>query len=297
LPHGHSKGRFKTRNRASHDTSSYRFLDVQELILYYTSRKDGLKKMRIKYAVSLWNYYHYADVPSLERIIGYIRRLGYGIEFWGSWKEEKDLYDEVGRKRLKGLVKGMDVSLHGVIGINTFELHKKQIDAAKELGARVIVVHPDNLASGDRANLDIELSRDIVGYANKNKIKIALENGGLSFLINAIEKVKGLGICLDVGHVYFTNDSMKDFLDALKERIIHLHIQDILPKDEDSLPGTGKDHYTPGTGGIPYKDWKLIAKTLKEINFQGTAVFEIQPRNPLQTALLGANFMHRLMGR
>ncbi len=88
---------------------------------------------------------------------------------------------------------------------------------------------------------------------------------------------------------------MSKFLDALKERIIHLHIQDVLSEAEARLPCTGKDHYIPGTGGIPDKDWNLFATTLQEINFQGIAVFEIQPRNPLQTAFLGRTFMRTLL--
>lgn len=251
--------------------------------------------MKIDYSVSLWNFYHYADVPSLERLIASIKELGFGVELWGAWKDEKDLYDEVGRKRLKYLLDGMKTSLHGVFETNTFELHKKQIDASSELGAEVVVVHMDNLALGDRKHLDAKLSRDVVAYADKRGIRIALENGELSFLSDAIEKVDGLGICLDVGHVYFTQDPMSKYLEVLKGHIIHLHIQDTLPKAEDNLPFTGKDHYIPGSGGITDKDWRLIIATLKEVNFQGTAVFEIQPRNPFQTAFLGKTFMQKLL--
>lgn len=250
--------------------------------------------MDIKYSVSLWNYLHYADVPSLERVITLLREQDYGIELWGSWREEKDLFDEVGRKRLKDILQDMKVSLH-TAGANTFDLHKKQIDAAVDFGAEVVVLHPSDLTSNDNSCLDSHLACQIVKYAAKHGVRIALENGELPFLVNAIEKVQGLGVCLDIGHVYFTSNSLGEFLNALKERITHLHIQDILPEDELALPRTGKDHYIPDTGGIPAADWQLLAATLKEINFQGIAVFEIQPRNPLQTALLGMNFVQKLL--
>ena len=250
--------------------------------------------MHIKYSVSLWNYFHYSNVPSLERLITLLREQDYGIELWGSWREEKDLFDEVGRKRLKDILQGMKVSLH-TAGADTFDLHKKQIDAAVDFGAEVVVLHRDDLVSKDNSNLDVHLTWQAVKYAAKHGVKIALENGELPFLVNAIEKVEGLGVCLDVGHVYFTSDPMSKFLYALKERIIHLHIQDILPKSESNLPHTDEDHYVPGTGGIPDADWKLVVRTLKEIDFQGIAVFEIRPRNPLQTALLGTNFMQKLL--
>lgn len=250
--------------------------------------------MRIKYSVSLWNYFHYADVPSLERIITLLREQNYGIELWGSWKEEKDLFDEIGCKRLKYILEGMKVSLH-TTGANTFDLHKKQIDAAVDFGAEVVVLHPPDLVSKNNSDLDVQLALKSVEYGAEHGVKLALENGKLPFLASTIERVEGLGICLDVGHVYFTSDPMSKFLDVLKERIIHLHLQDILPKSEDNLPHTGKDHYMLGTGGIPYTDWQLLAATLREINFQGIAVFEIQPRNPLQTALLGMDFMQGLL--
>lgn len=55
-----------------------------------------------------------------------------------------------------------------------------------------------------------------------------------------------------------------------------------------------RDHYIPGTGGIPRADWELLARTLHEINYDGIAVFEVQPRRPLQTALLTRQLMQSL---
>lgn len=188
----------------------------------------------------------------------------------------------------------MQVSLHAA-GANTLELHRKQIDTAAHLGGEVIVIHPDNIFATGKSDIDVGLAREVVAYAGNSGVSIALENGRLADLVYAIENVEGLGICLDVGHVYFTEDPMAAFLDALKERIIHLHIQDILPEPESNLPLAGKDHYIPGTGGIPKEDWELLVATLREIDFQGTAVFEIQPRNPLQTALPGKTFLQELI--
>lgn len=250
--------------------------------------------MQIRYAVSLWNYGHYANVPSLERVLALLRDQGYGVELWGAWQEERDLFDLVGRARLKHALAGMEVSLH-TAGANTLELHQKQVDAAAYLGAEVVVIHSDDLFTGDTPSLDIALARKVVSYASRNGVRIALENGKLPVLMNAIQNVEGLSICLDVGHVYLVEGHMSEFLDALKGRLIHLHLQDILPEAESHLPLTGRDHFIPGTGGIPREDWELLITTLEHIDFQGMAVFEIQPRNPLQTALLGRTFVQRLI--
>jgi len=255
-------------------------------------------KVRIKYAVSLWNYSHYAHVPSLEHVITFLRERGYGVELWGTWKKEENLFDEVGRRRLKYILQGMEVSLHSAEA-ETFDLHRMQIDAAADFGAEIVVVHPIHFRSKDNSDLDVRLACKITAYAAEKGVTIALENGlekwDLAFLVNAIKKVEGLGICLDVGHVYFTGDPLSKYLNALKERIIHLHIQDTLASNEPVLPYIGKDHYIPGTGGIPDTDWKLLATTLKEIDFQGMAVFEIRPRDPLQAAFLGRTFMEELL--
>jgi len=250
--------------------------------------------MEINYAVSLWNVRHYANAPSLERSITFIRDQGYGVELWGQWQDEPDLYDPMGRQRLKHVVEGMKVSLH-TAGADTFDLQKKHIDAASYLGAELIVLHPGDLAGGENSRPDLKRARDAVDYATDRDVKLALENGPLPFLVEAIENVDGLGICLDVGHVYFTAESLDKYLDALKHRLIHLHLQDILTQAETNLPATGKDHYLPGTGGIPSEDWQLLARTLKEIDFRGMAVFEIRPRNVFQTALLGTDFMRKLL--
>ncbi len=252
--------------------------------------------MHIEYAISLWNYRHYADVGELEHEIALIRQQGYGVELWGDWRGGEDLFDEANRERLRPLLAGMTVSLHTALG-NTFAQHQKQIDTAAAWQGRVVVIHPRDLVSHSDGRLDVGLARDVVAYAAEHNVQVALENGQLPFLLGAIRAVDGLGICLDVGHVYLTPDPLSDFLDAFRDRIIHLHLQDVLTEAERRLPETGDDHYIPGTGGIPAADWRRLAETLRAVDYDGMAVFEIRPRNPLQTALMGTRFMNQLVGQ
>jgi sugar phosphate isomerase/epimerase len=252
--------------------------------------------MKIQYAISLWNFRHYARVGSLEQELGHIRALGYGVELWGQWPGIQDLYGEPLRARLKAALGDMPVSLHTAF-VHSFAGHKAQVDAVHDLGARVLVVHSDEFYADDRGALDVALCRDVVAYAAEQGVCIALENGQLPFLAQAIAAVDGLRICLDVGHVYLTDVPMRDFLTALKSHIVHLHLQDILSPVEMDLPHAGADHYILGTGGIPGEDWELLTATLQETGFDGTAVFEIQPRNPYQTAHLGRRFFDNLRSR
>lgn len=251
--------------------------------------------MKIRYAISLWNYGHYAESGSLEEVLGQIRSLGYGVELWGRWRGERYLYGAPQRTEVKAALGNMPVSLHSAI-VRSLPEHKAQVDAAHELGADVLVVHPDEFFAADEGQLDVGLCREVVAYAAQQGVHIALENGQLPFLEQALAAVDDLKICLDVGHVYFTSEPMQAYLSALKKYIVHLHLQDILTPAEVGLPNLGTDHYTPGTGGIPARDWQLLVATLREIDFEGTAVFEIRPRNPYQTAHQGRRFFDSLMG-
>ena len=250
--------------------------------------------MKLQYAISLWNYSHYPGTGTLEQELGRIRELGYGVELWAQWQSGPSLYEKSERARLKAALGGMPVSLHSAI-VRSFDEQRAQIDAAQDLGAGVLVVHSDEFYAGDGRELDATLCRDEVAYAGERGVCIALENGQLPFLEQALAAVEDLRICLDVGHVYLTDATMQAFLDGLKGRIVHLHLQDILTPAEVGLPGAGMDHYTPGTGGISLEDWHLLAATLQELDFDGTAVFEIRPRNPYQTASLGRRFFDGLL--
>jgi len=250
--------------------------------------------MKIQYAISLWNYSHYATSGSLEQELSLIRESGYGVELWAWWRGERYLYGLPQRASVKAALGYMPVSLHSAI-VQSFAEHQAQVDAARDLGAKVLVVHSDEFY-GQPRQLDVGLCREVVAYATQQGVHIALENGQLPFLEHALAAVDGLKICLDVGHVYLTDEPMLAFLSTLKAHIIHLHLQDVLSPAESGLPGTVPDHYVPGTGGIPAEDWHLLVATLRESGFDGTAVFEIRPQNPHQTAFLGQRFFNSLLG-
>lgn len=258
--------------------------------------------MRIDYLISLWNFYHYANPPKLEQVIESVRGCGYGIELWGDWADEGGLYDEAVRGRLAGLVAGMPVALH-TAGASTAETMDRHIDCAGDIGARIVVLHPGDLAAEvverpEDLRPNVEFARRAVDRASERGVTLALENGPLAFLVDTLDAVEDLGFCLDVGHPYFEDESISTFLAALKDRLVHLHLQDTLsPAEDGDLPGAFGDHYILGTGGIPADHWQCLARTLKEIDFCGLATFEIHPRNPFQTACLGKAFMRDLLGR
>jgi sugar phosphate isomerase/epimerase len=157
--------------------------------------------------------------------------------------------------------------------------------AAAETDSDVIVVHAEHMKLKP-PNPDFEFAQSILDLAAERGIVLALENGPLGILSTALDNLKGLGICLDTGHVYFTPDPLKAFVDRLRKDICHLHIQEKLGS---------ADHYVPGTGDIPLDDWNYLLDNLKAVNFSGAAVLEIRPRDPLLNAQDTKLFFDRLL--
>jgi len=240
--------------------------------------------MEMDYRISLWNYFHYNRPGTLERVIGEIRDAGYGVEIWPRWSDEGNLFDPIYRERLKLLIGDMPSSIHGG-SPGSLEQHLLQIETAAETDCDVIVVHPGQIKV-DNGNRDYEFAQQVVDLARDRGIVIALENGPLEVLQSAVARVEGLGICLDVGHIYSTPNTMTEFVDSLRHNIRHLHLQDTLGST---------DHYVPGTGRIPRSDWGYLFRCLVEENFHGAAVLEIRPRNPLQHAEQTREFLKEVL--
>ena len=262
--------------------------------------------MQIRYAVSLINYTNYVvRVPSIERIIPQLAELNFGTEIWSTWADELDLFDEVGRERLKIATKGIEVSLHGGGWEFGFKQHKKQIDTAAYIGAEVIVVHDYHFAleKGSR-DPDTSLARDAVSYASEHGVRLALENSGgrkaMDSMAELLEEVDGLACCLDTGHLYVTgtdlDDRMRVYLDIVEDRLIHLHLNEIWLPVERELDRVSNHHLPLGTGGIPREDWQLLIERLRQIDYQGMGVFEIGPRNPKALAVLSKLWMEENLG-
>ncbi len=109
--------------------------------------------MNIRYAVSLWDFDHYTFVPPIEALIPMIRESGFGLELWSAWHhDQSDFFSPEWRRVLKPLVQDMPLSFHGSGKATTWEAHCRQIDAAADLGAGVIVIHSAYVALRQAGN-------------------------------------------------------------------------------------------------------------------------------------------------
>jgi len=252
--------------------------------------------MDIRYSVSLWNFYHYSPRPDLGEIATRLHSEGYGLEMWNEWKGTSQ-FDRENRDMVRKALGDTEVTLH-TRGPKDIAGHLDQIDAAVALGAPLIVIHEEDVTT-PVGRPDHALLTEILIHAGERGIHLALENDAnpkaLGFLGAALDEHPTLGFTLDVGHVYFTDNTMSEYLEAIGGRITHLHIQDTLPMDERVVRDVWKDHFIPGTGGIPEDDWHLLVDTLRSNNYSGTAVFEVAPRSPWQTAFLTRRYMDGLL--
>lgn len=254
--------------------------------------------MRLNYSLTTWTYEAYMSPSTLEDAVADARRSGYGIELWPRWKGESDLFAPEKRERIVKLLKDIPSSLHG--GARpVFEEHKTQIDAAKDTESSIIVVHNDHLGLDEPAP-DYGLAREVVAYAKEAGVTIALENidqvNALFKQNQALVSVPGLMACLDVGHIYGAHDHpLREYLDRLDDKLVHLHLQDVY-----LFPGSrhakNDSHRPPGQCDIPFSDWQTLFSVLKKMNYSGTAVIEVRPFDPVETASQVTEFFESVTG-
>ncbi len=248
--------------------------------------------MNLKFSLSMWNFSHFSKLIPLEEITEFARENNFGLEIWQDYGEWTDLFDAQTIKKVKPLFEGIEVTLHTRTGQNTLDQHKAQIDATVQYGAEILVLHPDDFYFSGTREANLDLANQAHEYAKSTGVRLALENGQFCFLKNIYEQIETMEFCLDIGHVYLVPETMKQFLDVLKTRIIHYHFHDSLIPYEaiKSQPSWMLiDHHIPGTGIISEEDWHQVFAAMNEVNYQGSAVLEIRPYHPFQSIALGMN--------
>lgn len=161
---------------------------------------------------------------------------------------------------------------------------KKDIDVAKELGIRFLVFHLESnnpLLFKDRRmrrkiiNNNVKSMKELVEYGGNKGVGVVMENGigkELSKLSNykdVIDKVKGLGVCIDIGHAFMLGGmkNVTKFIRTFRKKIGHIHMHDNRGKKDD--------HFPLGLGELEYEK---VAKALKRIGYNKTITFEIFSR-------------------
>lgn len=169
----------------------------------------------------------------------------------------------------------------------TVEKQAEVLSIAAETGAKIAVIHPSGEPIDDKNRemsmaLASESLAKLADEAKKNGIILAVEDLPRTCLGKDSAEIKklleadsSLRVCFDVNHLL--NESHRDFVKNVGEKIVTLHISDYDFMDEK--------HWFPGEGGI---DWKELIGLLKSINYCGPFMNEIECKisgedSPLRT--------------
>ncbi|RJS92635.1 sugar phosphate isomerase/epimerase [Candidatus Bathyarchaeota archaeon] len=186
-------------------------------------------------------------------------------------------------------IDGVDLSAQNVdIKNRSIDLLVKTLEYCRAIDCPILVVHPnhsDSISLGREVmkKNSIENLRIVVKKAEDLGVKIAIENminvGGerfgsrISDLKEIIMNIGSpyLGICFDSGHANLqaasSDISIRDEIIDAGEYLWTLHIHD--------NDGSRDQHLPPGDGNI---DWGLVIRTLREANYKGVFMMEIQER-------------------
>jgi sugar phosphate isomerase/epimerase len=190
----------------------------------------------------------------------------------GGWRDPYSLAAADDARRRRAVDETLAVlNLAGVVPYRTLVLHAGTTTAAAA-------------ADNSRAAMVRSLT-DLAPAAADRGVRLAVEvipNGlstpaSLVALIEGLEDVKGLGICVDVGHARLMGDVV-DAIETCSGHIVTTHLHD--------NRGRTDDHLIPGQGVI---DWDASLLSFQKVGFDGPWIFELavsdQPRAALEKAV------------
>lgn len=161
------------------------------------------------------------------------------------------------------------------------KLDSELLEMCAEAGVKIAVIHPSTepILDSDREEykkLSCETLFVINEVAKKCGVTLAVENLPRTCLGRTAEEMKlfldidpSIGVCFDVNHLLC--QSHRDFVKSVGDRIITTHISDYDFIDER--------HWVPGHGQI---DWMELVELLKEVNYQGVFMNEVEAKTDRQ---------------
>lgn len=163
-----------------------------------------------------------------------------------------------------------DIWIEGKQGDSLVRYYKKQIKFLKKCKISIAILHPSSKDNPPPyCELGLERIREIVGYAEKCGVTIALENTRkrkyLAYIWDNITS-PNLKICYDAGHNNCFKDGKFDFR-KYKNAIVAVHLHD--------NHGEKDEHLLPFDGTI---DWEEIASKLVKAGYTGCVTLEVRDR-------------------
>lgn len=253
-----------------------------------------MKKKKIGIASS-----NLALTANLEGSIEFAQKHSFDcIEIWTDFPHAyPDSMDKSERQRIKKMchVAGMDLAVHSpMFDINIASLNpgirsesirqvKASIELAVDLEAKVVVVHsgisPFSLPAVRKIaeEKNLEALKACVVLAKTRGVELALENIGLSEKnldstldeFCSLVETLGVRVTFDLAHAYLSWGILAA-LERLKEKIIHVHINDAKGRTDSHLPvGLGEIDYSSVDGFLAQFDGMIIIEVFYPLDFEG----------------------------
>ena len=178
----------------------------------------------------------------------------------------------------------LDISRTDYKAKETVELQKKYILLAARAGIKVIVIHPSSEPIGDayrheRMKNSRSALRELADYAESYGTHLAVENLPRTCLgrssddiLELLEKNPKLSVCFDTNHLLGEPTANADFVRAIGNRIVTLHVSDYDFVDERHLlPMKGENR------------WKDILTALEEVGYHGPFLYEVSGKDETLT--------------
>lgn len=152
-----------------------------------------------------------------------------------------------------------------------YALYKKYMEAAQMLGANILVLHGQRIGSGSLTDMEYyERYHRLYKMGQEMGITVAQENVR-QFRSSTTEFIRGMreylsGECafvLDVKQAHMSGIDPLDMLDAMGDRLCHLHLSDHTAEKSCLLPGEGNC------------DYSALYKRLCAQNYTGAVITEV----------------------
>lgn len=154
--------------------------------------------------------------------------------------------------------------------------YMESIEFAGDIGASIVTFHPGGqtpgaIAAEDTINKhDISFGRTAVKYAKEWNVKITYEiTKAFANQKKVLSALPDMGLTLDIGHAVLNETNPLAWIEAFKDRITEVHLNSVTKMWHGYV-----EHQLWERNNV--LDYPAIFRKLREINYEGPFIFELQ---------------------